>query len=555
MIELIHQSDFYELTALLMLAAIIGFIGLQMRQPLIVSFIALGILVSPSVLGVVHSQDHIHLLAELGIAVLLFLVGLKLDVKLVQALGAASAIIGLGQISLTVGLGFGICLLFGLDMVTAIYVAIALAFSSTIIIVKMLSDKKEIDALHGRVSLGVLIVQDLVVVIAMMVLSALGAKTLAEDGGVAMEVARVIGSGVLMLCFVIVFIRYIANPLMQRFARSQELLICFAIGWAALLAALGHYIGFSKELGGLLAGISLASTPYREAIISRLSSLRDFLLLFFFISLGAELEFDSLGAHIPLAITLSVFVLLGKPLIIMGLMGRLRYRKRTGFLAGTMLGQISEFSLILMALGLSIGHINQEALGLVTLIGLITIALSVYFITYSHALYQWLEPSLALFETRAKHGHSPDTQAIDGQHYDVILFGIGRFGNAIAKELMARGKQVLAVDFNPDSVRQWRARGMNAVYGDACDPEFMHLLPLDGAAWVISAMPQHDIGLTHEDPRISLIEGLRANHFAGRIAVTTHKQDEIAMLEQKGAHVVLLPFDDAASQAVNRILG
>ncbi|HEY7772711.1 MAG TPA: cation:proton antiporter, partial [Marinagarivorans sp.] len=398
-LSFIHASPFYELTALVVLAAAIGFGGLLLRQPMIVSFIAVGVVAGPSALNIVQSHEHIELLSELGIAVLLFLVGLKLDLKLIRTLGPVALATGLGQVAFTSGIGFLLAIALGMDTVTSLYVAVALTFSSTIIIVKLLSDKREVDSLHGRIAVGFLIVQDLVVVLAMMALSALGMGAQTGDEGSALaRMGSVLLYGMIMLGFVLLFIRYLATPLVSRVARSQELLITFAIGWATLLAAIGNQVGFSKELGGLLAGISLASTPFREAIVARLGSLRDFLLLFFFIALGTQLDLSLLSAQVAPAMAFSIFVLIGNPLIVMVIMGLMGYRKRTGFLAGLTVAQISEFSLIFMAMGLTLGHVSKDALGLVTLVGLITIALSVYMITYSHGLYGKLERWLALFE-------------------------------------------------------------------------------------------------------------------------------------------------------------
>src|SRR5690606_16185132 len=225
MTEIIGISVFYEFAALLVLAAAVGLIGLALRQPLIVSFIAVGILAGPSILGVARSSEYIELFAELGVAVLLFLVGLKLDLKLIRTLGLVSLGTGLGQVVFTSVIGFLICLWLGLDALTSLYVAVALTFSSTIIVVKLLSDKKEIDSLHGQIALGFLIVQDLVVVLAMVALSALGIGAATESAGT--DIIRVLGLGVLMLLLVGVFVRYVADPLVDRLARVPELLICF----------------------------------------------------------------------------------------------------------------------------------------------------------------------------------------------------------------------------------------------------------------------------------------------------------------------------------------
>ncbi len=551
MSDVISGYIFYEIAALLVLAAGVGFVGLLLRQPLIVSFIAVGILAGPSVLDIAKSDEHIDLLAELGIAVLLFLVGLKLDLKLIKTLGPVALMTGLGQVAFTTIFGFLIGLALGFDVTTSLYVAVALTFSSTIIIVKLLTDKREIDSLHGRIALGFLIVQDLVVVLAMIVLSALGVGAAGDSGFI--DVLLVFGYGAGMLVAVGLFIRFLANPLVERLSRAPELLVSFAIGWAALLAALGHYLGFGKELGGLLAGVSLASTPFREAIAARLSSLRDFLLLFFFIGLGASLDLSILGASVFAAVLFSLFVLIGNPLIVLAIMGAMGYRKRTGFLAGLTVAQISEFSLIFMAMGVALGHVSDEALGLVTLVGLITIAASTYMITYSHQLYARVEPALGIFERRSA-GRHEDAVHLSKGAYDVIVFGLGRYGLAIAQELRDAGQKVLGVDFNPVAVRHARAQGFDVIFGDATDPEMLAHLPLKGVAWAVSAVPEHDTGITHDDPRRSLIGSLRDLKFDGRIAVSAHSEEVAEKLETAGAALVFMPFRDAATRAAALVL-
>ncbi|KTD61828.1 cation:proton antiporter [Legionella spiritensis] len=552
----LHASPFYELSALLLSAMVIGFLSLLLRQPMIVSFIIVGILVSPNFLGIVQSYEHIELLAELGIAVLLFLVGLKLDLQLIKTLGLVSLATGIGQVVFTAIVGFFIAMALGMNMTNAIYVGVALTFSSTIIIVKLLSDKREVDSLYGRIAIGFLIVQDIVVVFAMIVLSAFGVgvgSTTAPD--MLVNLAMMLMYGLVIFAFLWLFIRYLANPLMSSIAHSPELLIICSIGWAAILASLGHYFGFSKELGGLLAGISLASTPFRDAIASRLSSVRDFLLLFFFISLGSQLNLNHLGNQMIPATVFSLFVLIGNPLIVLIIMGYMGYRKRTGFLAGLTVAQISEFSLIFMAMGLKLGHVSMETLGLVTLVGLITIAASVYMITYSYTLYRWLEPLLTPFERKTPYREAANaSQEFKHKQYDVILFGLGRYGQAIAEHLFQNNYKVLAVDFNPDEVNHWRQKGHHAMYGDACDIEFIATLPLKPAKWIICAIPQHAPGLTHDDPRITLIKGLKEHHYKGKIAVSTQHASQVEAFKEKGADIVFLPFDDAADRAVERII-
>ena len=552
--ELILHSAFAEVATLLMLAAIVGFAGLLLRQPLIVSFVAVGIMAGPSMLDVVHAEAQIELLSALGIAVLLFLVGIKLDIKLVRSLGAVALVTGLGQVVFTAGFGFLLGLVMGLEPVTAIYVAVALTFSSTIIIVKLLSDKREIDSLHGQIALGFLIVQDLVVVLAMIVLSTLGIGG-ATGGGAAGEIMAVLGAGVALVALVLLFVRYIANPLSARLAHAPELLVIFAIALATVFATVADLIGLGKELGGLLAGVALASTPYRETISARLAPLRDFLLLFFFIALGSTLDLGLLGAQLPEAMVFSAFVLIGNPLIVLAIMGWMGYRRRTGFLAGLTVAQISEFSLIFISMGFALGHVGEEALGLVTLVGLVTIALSVYMITYSHWLYDRLGRFLWVFERRDT-PREPASHLQDGQGgADFVVFGMGRFGTAMALRLQRRGAAVVGVDFNPMAVRRARRLGLVAEYGDVTDPEFIAALPLDNARWVVSTIPRHPTGLSHEDSRHTLMQIVRTQGFSGRIAVASHSTLETRELRRRGADQVLEPFQDAADQAVERLCG
>lgn len=556
MIEIITQSTFTEIAALLVLVAIIGFIGLLLRQPLIVSFIAVGLISGPSVLDIVQSQDQIKFLSELGIAVLLFLVGIKLDVKLIKSIGAVSVLTGLGQVAFTSIVGYFIGLAIGLDHMSSVYVAVALTFSSTIIIVKLLSDKKEIDSLHGKIALGFLIVQDLVVVVAMIVLATIGigAEAGSEESSSGISaIWQVVLSGSGLLLFVIIFVKYIANPLTAILAKAPELLVIYAIAQTALFAAIGESVGLGIEVGGLLAGVALASTPYRESISARLAPLRDFLLLFFFIALGSTLDVSQLGTHVSGAVIFSLFVLIGNPLIVLIIMGAMGYRKRTGFLAGLTVAQISEFSLIFIAMGVSLGHIPHDILGLVTLVGIVTIAASTYMITYSHQLYNFFEPVIGFFE-RSDTPREQSNEQLSTTNYPVIIFGLGRLGTAIAVRLREKGINVLGIDFNPAAIKYWNTLGLNTEYGDMTDAEFVTELPLRHAQWIISTISNHHTGLSYEDTGRTILQLTQAAGFAGKVSTVSQSKAETEELKLLGIDLVLEPFQDAADRASELLL-
>ncbi|WP_268932157.1 cation:proton antiporter family protein [Neoaquamicrobium microcysteis] len=375
----------------------------------------------------------------------------------------------------------------------------------------------------------------------------------AEQGSPA-DILVVLGGGIGLVAAVVLFIRFGATPLLDLMSRSPELLVIFAVGWAAGLAATADAIGLGKELGGLLAGMSLASTQYRDAINSRLSSLRDFLLLFFFIHLGASLSLNSLGGQIVPAVFLSLFVLIGNPLIVLAIMGALGYRKRTGFLAGLTVAQISEFSLIFMAMGLSLGHVTQEALGLVTLVGLVTIAASVYMITWSHRLYGIFEPCLGMFERRMPY-REIDTDTAPTANHDFVVFGLGRYGSRIGQRLQELGHHPLGVDFDPEAVASWRRLGLHAEYGDATDPDFLAHLDLKHVRAVVSAVPRERGPLTEADPQLALLHGLKSAGYRGKVFLSVGTMADTDDLMRRGASVILRPFDDAGDYAVRQLVG
>ncbi|HSP25297.1 MAG TPA: cation:proton antiporter family protein, partial [Saliniramus sp.] len=285
-----------------------------------------------------------------------------------------------------------------------------------------------------------------------------------------------------------------------------------------------------------------------EAVASRLSSLRDFRLLFFFIDLGMGLGLGVLGEQIPSALLLSAFVLIGNPLIVMAIMGYMGYRKRTGFLAGLTVAQISEFSLIFMAMGVTLGHVMDVSVGLVTLVGLITITMSTYMILYSQTLYGWCEPFIGWAERRNPHREG-QTALPKGATYDVILFGLGRYGREIAGVLHDGEAKVLGVDFDPEALGEWRRRGLPGLYGDAADPEFAISLPLEDVRWLIIATPHIGPSVVHDDGRLVLMREIREAGYTGRIAIRSHDAEDAEKLTKAGADLVLRPFADAAVRA------
>ena len=537
----IADNTFYEFAIILSFAALLAMFGQLLKQPLIVMFIFLGIILGPAVLDIVKSKDNIHLLAEIGIAILLFIVGLKLDLRIIRSVGRIALLTGLGQVIFTSLFGYFIGIGLGFSSLHSFYIAVALTFSSTIIIVKLLSDKREIDSLHGQIAIGFLIVQDIVVILVMITLSAIGRDT---GEPLINDLFKTFLVGFVLLGVSLAVMKWVIPKLTHFLAKSQEMLTLFAIAWAVFLATAGELMGFSGEVGAFLAGISLASSEFKETISNRLVSLRDFLLLFFFVHLGSELDFSVIGSQLNAAIVFSLFVLIGNPIIVLIIMGRMGYRKRTAFLAGLTVAQISEFSLIFAGLGLTVGHITDETVGLITLVGLITIGLSTYLILYSHPIYEKIAPLLSVFE-RKNPFQEDKNDAMKLLDYDIIIIGLGRFGNRISSSLESHKElRVVGVDYDPEKIKQWKTEQKSVIYGDAEDPDLIDLLPYKEAKYIITAIPEFE----HSQ---KLVQNLRKKGYTGKVVLTSINNEN---LEDCGADIILKPFEMAADNFYDNYL-
>ena len=540
-IAAIDVSDdvFVQVAAILLAAAAAGTLAVWLRLPLVIAFVAVGVIVGPSAAGLVEPGGELELLAQLGVALLLFVVGLKLDLHVVRTLGPVALVAGGAQVAVTAAGGFLLSLALGLSATAAAYVGIGLAFSSTIIVVKLLSDRRELDDLHGRLALGVLIVQDLVVVVVMIAVTASGES----DGSTGLALLGVLFKGTALLAVLALLMRYALTPLLHRLARLPDLLVLFAIAWAVALGALGEELGFGVEVGAFLGGVSLASTPYREAIGSRLATIRDFLLLFFFIDLGSRVDLGQLAGQLWIALVLSAFVLVVKPAIVMALLGAMRYRKRVSLETGLALAQISEFSLILGALGLRVGHIEEETTSLLTAVALLTIAVSAYLFPQSNAIAARFGDALEVFERATPR---PEDEPEAGARPEVIVLGLGRYGEGIVEGLRQRGVAVLGVDFDPVALGRWSELGVDVLYGDAEDPELPDVLPLPERGWVVSTVRRPDANL-------ALLHALAQHGYTGNVAVAAHRTADVARLTRAGAHHVLMPYVSAARDVVDLI--
>lgn len=531
---------------LLLIASVIGVIAIRLRQPPIIAYIVAGILVGPALLGLVHAHGQIDLLSQIGITVLLFLVGLKLDLQHVRHIGPVALQAGGFQLLITISLGFGLLFIWNQDWITSIYLAIALSFSSTIIVVKFLTDSHEIDSLHGRIAIGILIVQDLAVILVMMASTALGSNIAAANfyewlEAILMFISRI----VLAALFLFLVIWYVIPVFMRFVVKSQEILLVFAIAWGTSFAAIGEWIGFSKEAGAFMAGFSLASTHFRDAIYARLTGIRDFLLLFFFINLGAKLEFTLIGQAWWLVLLITLFVLVVKPIILIGILGFMGYRKRTSFQSGLTMAQLSEFSIIFIAMGISLGHLKAETLELTILVGVSSIALSAYMILNAQRLFEFLINGLSIFERKNPYREiSVEQQRAIPNNPKIIVFGLGRYGARILKHLHLHQVSVMGVDFDPEAIRELRRQGLPVRYGDAENPAFLDLLPLKKIDWVVTTVPEWNANQ-------ALLHALNESGFNGKIVGLARDDEHAQAMHEAGVTRVVNIFNEAADLATD----
>ena len=519
------EEIFIQLAIILFIALIFSYIARAFNQPIIIGYILAGVIISPFILKFGASDQIINSFSKFGVAFLLFIVGLHMNPKVIRNIGSPSLLIGSAQIILTFGIGFLASLyILKYDFITSAYVGIAISFSSTIIIMKFLSDKRQLDSLYGKISIGILIIQDLVAIASLMFISSLSNG--ADFSSFAIR-GVLIGGGLIFLLFLAGV--FIIPRITKELAKSQELLFLFSISWCFILAAVFSYLGFSVEIGALVAGVVLSISPYSIEISSKIRPLRDFFLIIFFIILGLNIHISNFNSIVANALILSIIALIFKPVILMGFMAIFGYTKRSNFLVGATLAQISEFSVIIAALGLAIGHINEEILSTLTLTLVITITISSYAIINPDKLYNKLSKYLFIFERK-----SIREERKINKEYDAILFGYNRIGFTVLRSLKNIKKKYLVVDFNPDTISILSKFKIPCLYGDAGDSELLDELPLNKTQLVVSTVP--DIGVN-----LLVIDSIKKVNKDAIIIVRASQIKDALELYKKGASYVLTP--------------
>ena len=443
-----------ELTLLLNIGFIVitaagfAFLGKLVKMPSIVAYIIAGIVLGPG-LGIVHLDHSLELISELGIALLLFLVGLELSLQKIKDLGRAAIILGGLQVSMTAAGAYVISTLMGFSVMECVFLAATVTFSSTVVVIKLLDQKGATSRLFGRIAISLFLAQDIVVIIGLTILSGLGSGsdepfemvTLTKSLGIAF-------AGMVILLLVSLFASRCVLPKPFAWAsRSPDTVFIWALCWCFLVVLLAHQFHLSVEIGAFLAGIAIAQLPIHEDLHRRLHPLMTFFVAVFLVTLGIQMDISVLGEVWKYALGLSLFVIIAKPLIVFIILSRLRYSEYTAFQAAISSGQVSEFAFILLGLGAGAGLIEGRVVSLGGMVGILTIAISSYLILYSDPLYGVFQKLGVLKFFKAK--QEPDMEEQHSYAGHVIVVGMNALGREVVKQLSGRGETVLAIDTDP----------------------------------------------------------------------------------------------------------
>lgn len=522
------MTFFFEIAVVLAIAAASAFVLYFFKQPTMVGYIFAGVFLGYLGYAREDQTELIESLSSIGVALLLFIVGLEIKLNDVREVGLPSILTGIGQVAISFTAAFWLSTSLGYSNLVSFYIACALSFASTAIIIKLLSDQKDLKSLYGRLALGFLLIQDMIVILILILLSGfIGGGT--SPANFIFTLLK--GGGFIALTLIVS--RYLPKFL-DFVGRAPDLLYIFSLAWAVGIAAFfaSDFVGLTVEIGGFLAGISLANSSEHFQIAARLKPLRDFFIIIFFIGLGAKVLVGGESLPIMPIMLFSLFVIVFNPLIVMTILSALGYRSRTSFLASLVTAQVSEFSFIVMFLGAKAGQVSSPIVSLIAVVGLITIFLSSYLIIYGKQIYAPLQKFLKIFEFRKNLIEETGDNTELQDH--IVLAGAHRMGQNILRALSNNTVDFVAVDFDPIRVKHLRRIHLPVFYGDITDPDIQELVSLSQAKVFISTVPDYRDNL-------SVLEFLKNKRATTKTIITAQDEHEAESLYSAGADYVLLP--------------
>lgn len=525
------DNIFLQFAVVLSLASLFGFVVLKLKLPLVVAYLMAGVCLSVVSIFDLNHTGIFSFLPEIGIAFVLFLIGMELDLREIKALGKPIILASLGQIILSSLAGFAIAGALGFSVAESLFLGLGLSFSSTVVVIKMLLEKRDLTSLYGKLAIGILLLEDLVAIIVLMGIS-VGSSMfhLGLQNSLPFVTFALKAVGLFFLTFILS--KYVLERVFDAVAKSVELLFLTALTWCFIFTALAIVSGFSVVIGAFLAGVALASSPYHLQIQGKIKPLRDFFVTLFFVYLGTEAKVADLVAHPIAIIVLAVYALTIKPIIYLAILGIFGFRKHTMFQTSLNLSQVSEFSLVMLLVGFKAGLVSQSTLSVMAAVGVLSIVFSSIMVSQSKRIYLWLMPLIRFFESKKSHFMEQELAEELSDH--IIVIGAHRVGEPVINFLRKQKIPFLVVDFNPHTVGQLREQGINVVFGDISDPEIIDNIKLEKAKLVISTI------ITMPDNEM-LLEEFHRRKIQAKIVVRATDNIHAKALKDLGADYVILP--------------
>jgi Kef-type K+ transport system membrane component KefB len=526
------DNIFLQLAFVLLLASFFGYLVIRVKLPLVVAYLVAGVLVSfLSFFDPTHSMVF-EVFPEIGIAFVLFLIGMELDLREIKALGFPIITSAVGQVLISTLAGYAIAGYLGFSQTESIFLGLGLAFSSTVVVVKMLLEKRDLASLYGKLSVGILLVEDLVAIGVLMFVSVSNsAFNLGLQESLPILTLLLKAIGLFLLTFVLS--KYVLEKIFDAVAKNIELLFLTALTWCFLFTTLAIVSGFSVVIGAFLAGVALASSPYHLHIQGKIKPLRDFFVTLFFVYLGAQAKIGDLISAWPAIIIFTLFALLVKPIIYMLILGMFGFRKHTLFQTSLNLSQISEFSLVVLLVGVEMGIASQSSLSVMAAVAVFSIIFSSIMIAYSKKIFKFASPVLPFFEHKSK-THFLEAKLEEELQDHVIIIGAHRVGGPVVRYLQKSEIPFLVMDFNPHIVEQLRQKEVKVIYGDVGDPDILDNLQLEKAKLIIStASDMTDNSI--------LLEECKRRKVRAKVVARALDHDHAEALKALGADYVILP--------------
>lgn len=526
------NNVFLQLAVVLLLSSFFGFLVLRLKLPLVVAYLLAGVSLSFAVLFDPSHSVVLEVLPEIGIAFVLFLIGMELDLREIKSLGKPIVVSAIGQIIVSTFVGFVIAQALGFALAESIFLGLGLAFSSTVVVVKMLLEKHDLNSLYGKLSIGILLIEDLVAIFALMMLTV---SSSVLQVGLQQSLPFVALTLKALGLFVLTFFlsKYVLEKIFSAVAKSVELLFLTAITWCFVFTSIAILSGFSVVIGAFLAGVALASSPYHLQIQGKIKPLRDFFVTLFFVYLGVQANPRDLLTAWPTILIFTIFALVLKPFLYMFILGRFGFRKHTLFQTSLNLSQVSEFSLVVLLVGVKLGSVTPKALSVMAIVAVASIIASSISIYYSRRIYTLVSPIIGFFEHKTK-THFMEAVSPDGLDGHIVIIGAHRIGRPLVRYLSREKIPFIVMDFNPHIVEELKQKGANVIYGDIGDPDMYDSLHLEKAKLVVStASNMNDNEL--------LIEECKRRKSSAKILVRAVDNEHAKALKNLGADFVMQP--------------